>query len=48
MTLEEQEETQLEQDRVLEAHLEENERLVSGNLSMEREQGCKSASEVLR
>lgn len=29
MTLEEQEETQLEQDRVLEAHLEENERLVS-------------------
>lgn len=29
MTLEEQEETQLEQDRVLEAQLEENERLVS-------------------
>uniref|UniRef100_A0A8C9FRW8 Kinesin family member 20B n=1 Tax=Pavo cristatus TaxID=9049 RepID=A0A8C9FRW8_PAVCR len=43
MTLEEQEETQLEQGQALEAHLEEKERLASGNLSMEREQGCKSA-----
>lgn len=38
MTLEEQEETQLEQDQALEAQLEENERLASGNLSVEKEQ----------
>lgn len=47
MTLEEQEETQLEQDRALEAQFEENERLASGNLSVEREQGCISAVDVL-
>lgn len=41
MTLEEQEQTQIEQDRVLEAKLEETNRLILGNLSMEREQGRK-------
>lgn len=41
MTLEEQEQTQIEQDQVLEAKLEESNRLVLGNLSMEREQGSK-------
>jgi len=39
MTLEEQEQTQIEQEQVLEAKLEENSRLVSGNLSRERKQG---------
>lgn len=38
MTLEEQEQTQTEQDKVLEAKLEETNRLLLGNLSMEREQ----------
>lgn len=38
MTLEEQEETQLEHGQALEAQLEEKERLASGNLSVEREQ----------
>uniref|UniRef100_A0A8C5U961 Kinesin family member 20B n=1 Tax=Malurus cyaneus samueli TaxID=2593467 RepID=A0A8C5U961_9PASS len=41
MTLEEQEQTQIEQDQVLEAKLEETNRLVLGNLSMKREQGSK-------
>lgn len=41
MTLEEQEWTQIEQDQALEAKLEETNRLVLGNLSMEREQGRK-------
>lgn len=41
MTLEEQEQTQIEQDQVLEAKLEETNRLVLGNLSVEREQGRK-------
>lgn len=36
LALEEQEQTQSEQDRVLEARLEENERLVSGKLWEER------------
>lgn len=37
MTLEEQEQTQIEQDQVLEAKSEETNRLVWGNFSMERE-----------
>lgn len=41
MTLEEQEQTQIEQDHVLEAKLEETNRLILGKLSMEREQGRK-------
>ncbi|XP_010074999.1 PREDICTED: kinesin-like protein KIF20B, partial [Pterocles gutturalis] len=41
MTLEEQEKTQTEQDQVLEAKLEEINRLVLGNLLMEMEQGGK-------
>lgn len=41
MTLEEQEKTQTEQDQVLEAKLEETNRLVLGNLSMERDQESK-------
>lgn len=43
MTLEEQEQTQTEQDQVLQAKVEEISRLVLGNLSFEREQngsGC--------
>lgn len=46
MTLEEQEQTQTEQDQVLEAKLEETNRLVLGNLSMEREQGRKIILDV--
>uniref|UniRef100_A0A663EEH3 Kinesin family member 20B n=1 Tax=Aquila chrysaetos chrysaetos TaxID=223781 RepID=A0A663EEH3_AQUCH len=41
VTLEEQEQTQIEQDQVLEAKLEETNRLVWGTFSMEREQGGK-------
>lgn len=47
MTLEEQEQTQIEQDQVLEAKLEENNRLVLGNLSMERDRGGKILLNVL-
>lgn len=47
MTLEEQEQTQIEQDQVLEAKLEETNRLVWGNFSMEREQGGKIGLDVL-
>lgn len=47
MTLEEQEQTQTEQVRVLEAQLEENNRLVLGNLSREKEQGGKIGLNVL-
>lgn len=47
MTLEEQEQTQTEQDQVLQAKEEEISRLVSGNLSMEREQGDKIVLDVL-
>uniref|UniRef100_A0A8C3KMY2 Kinesin family member 20B n=1 Tax=Calidris pygmaea TaxID=425635 RepID=A0A8C3KMY2_9CHAR len=38
LTLEEQEQTQTEQDRMLEAKLEETDRLLLGNFSIEREQ----------
>ncbi|XP_074670013.1 kinesin-like protein KIF20B [Strix aluco] len=41
MTLEEQEQTHIKQDQVIETKLEETNRLVWGNLSMEREQGDK-------
>lgn len=41
MTLEEQEQTQIQQEQVLEAKLEETNRLVLGNLSMERDQRSK-------
>lgn len=47
MALEEQEEMQLEQDEMLQAQLEENQKLASGNLSREREQGCKRGLDVL-
>ncbi|XP_074710245.1 kinesin-like protein KIF20B [Strix uralensis] len=47
MALEEQEQTQIKQDQVLEAKLEETNRLVQGNLSMEREQGGKVVLDVL-
>lgn len=47
MTLEEQEQTQIEQDQVLEAKLEETNRLVLGNLPLEREQGGKIVLNVL-
>jgi len=46
MTLEEQEQTQTEQDQVLEAKFEETNKLVLGNVSLEREQGGKITSYV--
>ena len=47
MALEEQEQTQIKQGQVLEAKLEETNRLVRGNLSMQREQGGKIVLDVL-
>ena len=47
MTLEEQEQTHIKQDQVIETKLEETNRLVWGNLSMEREQGDKIVLDVL-